>query len=266
MDSSFSGNEILVIITMGIMVMLLMALALGLFFYFSQKKFQAQQIEAQQQELDHNEELLFNSIKAQEEERQRIARELHDAVGSKLNVINLGLHRLQKASDSMPGITESVAELFSTVGSTINTTRRISHDLLPPTLENFGLPVALDELCNSAQSASGITVQFELCEVAHITIDNSHALGIFRIVQELMSNSFKYAEASQIEVKLWQGLKEIRLTYQDNGKGFDTSNAEHQKGMGLRNIESRARMLRAEYQLKSAPKKGVFFQLKKQLS
>lgn len=262
MDGSFSENDILIIISMGIIVMLLMALALGLFFYFSQKKFQAQQIAAQEKDLLYSEQLLFNSIQAQEKERQRIARELHDAVGSKLNVINLGLHRLQKSVGDTPMAAETVTELFNTVGNTINTTRRISHDLLPPTLESFGLSVALQELCESSQQASGTRIQFELCDDSRPIADISIALAIYRVVQELLSNSFKYAGASRIDVKLWQSLKEIRLGYQDNGKGFEPTGEANQKGMGMRNIESRLRMVGANYTIESAPGKGMFFQLK----
>ena len=250
------------IITIGIIVMLMLAMAFVLFFYFSQKKFQAQKTEAQKQELKHQEQLLFGSIQAQEKERQRLARELHDEVGSKLNVINLGLHRLKKMAAEKPALGETVEELFGVVGTTIDTARRISHDLLPPTLENFGLAAALEELCENHRQAADVEVGFELRKNERTISDLDISLHLFRAVQELMSNSFKHAGASRIEVELWLGQNNIRLIFRDNGKGFRPDDPACQKGLGMQNIESRMRMAGAEYRLESEPGNGVFVEMK----
>ena len=265
MDGSFPQNEIITIITIGIILMLLLAVAFVLFFYFSQRKFQTQQMAAQQRELEHQQQLLHSNIQAQEEERKRIARELHDEVGSKLNVMNLGLHRLKKKTGGQGIMGDTLDELFSVVGTTIDTTRRISHDLLPPTLENFGLSAALDELCEAYRKASEVEVVFELCQNDESVTDLNLSLGIFRVVQELMSNSFKHGHPNHIDVKLWQVPTEIRLTYKEDGKGFDLTKAMNQKGLGMKNIESRLQMIGAEHQIESMDGKGVFFQIKKQL-
>lgn len=262
MDSSISENEIIVVITIGIIIMLLLAMAFVLFFSFSQKKFRAHQMKAQQRDLEHQQQLLFSSIEAQEKERQRIARELHDGVGSKLNVINLGLHRLRKATSEATN--KDVDEMVKVVGTTIDITRRISHDLLPPALENFGLATALEELCENFRQASGAAVIFELRNEEQHTIDNTVALNLFRVVQELLTNSFKHAAASQVEVELWLGRHELQLVYRDNGKGFSAAEKTGKKGLGMQNIESRMRMIGAAYQLESEPGKGIFFKAKKQ--
>lgn len=264
MESSFPENEVLIIITIGIILMLLVAISFILFFYFSQKKFQAERLKAQERELRYQEQLLYSSIQTQEKERQRIARELHDDIGSKLNVINLGLHRLRKTAEGPLG--ESVEELFSVIDTTIDTTRRISHDLLPPTLENFGLVAALEELCEHYRNASDVEVDFELCSNERPIDDRDTSLSLFRVAQELMSNSFKYAEAKHISVKLWQGQRNSRLSYQDDGKGFDQKLYDNKKGLGMQNIESRMRMIGAEHSFESAPGKGVFFTVSKQLA
>ena len=264
MDPNLPQSDILLVIFIGILLMLLLALAFVLFFYFSQRKFQAQQLRAQQRELKHQEQLLFASIQAQESERQRLARELHDEVGSKLNVINLGLHRLKKAV--APARSETVQELFGVVGITIDTTRRIAHELLPPTLEKFGLAVALEELCEQYRQASDKAVTFELKQEEGPEVDDLIALHLFRVAQELISNSFKYSEASYITFELWQSERGIKLVYKEDGKGFDPQQEEHQKGLGLQNIESRMRLIGADYKLESAPGKGVLFSVHKQLS
>ena len=265
MDSSFPENELFIAVSIGVLIMLLLAMAFILFFYFSQKKFQQEQLKIQGLKLAHQEQLLFSGIRMQENERRRIARELHDEIGSKLNVINLGVHRLLKSKEVQTMNDETASELFEVIGKTINATRSISHDLLPPTLERFGIQVALEELCENYRRTSNIRVKFELCQNdAHLT-DHDVALNLFRILQELLSNSFKYAEADQIDIKLWLGQKEIRITYQDDGKGFDMEEKTNQMGLGINNMESRARMIEAEFSLESEEGKGIFFQLKKLL-
>lgn len=263
MESSFPENEILVAITVGVVIMLLLSMAFILFFYFSQKKFQTQQLKAQEKEIEHQEQLLFSSIQAQENERERIARELHDEVGSKLNIINLGIHRVIKSKEEGSLNDETVTELFDVIGNTIDATRNIAHDLLPPTLERFGIQVALEELCENYQKTTGVNVYFEVCQDEAPLKDNKIALNVFRVTQELMSNTFKYANANSVELKLWMEKSQIRLTYSDNGKGFDLKNKNYQMGLGLQNIESRMRMIDADYNFESSKGKGMFFQLKK---
>jgi signal transduction histidine kinase len=260
MDSSISENEILIVVFIGILMMLLLAVAFVLFFYFSQKKFQAQQLEAQQKELEYQEQLLYSNIEAQEKERQRIARELHDDIGSKLNVINLSLYRLKKQQPESSATT--LNELFGVVKTTLDTTRRISHDLLPPVLENFGLVAALKELCEKYRAASGLDISLAAEETANTLLEKSIALNLFRAIQELLSNTLKYAHATQILIQLDQHGRQLTLSYRDNGQGFDLADANFQKGLGLKNIESRMKMISADYQLQSQPGKGVFFQAK----
>lgn len=247
------------IITLGIVMMLLLALAFVLFFYFSQQKFQVQQLAAQQQQLNHQQQLLISSIQVQEEERQRLARELHDEVGSKLNVINLGLHRLRKHVTEIPAIKETLQGIFGVVDTTITTTRRIAHDLLPPTLEKFGLATALEELCEQHQQGD-FNVSFTLQEQQPLDLDQTTALNFFRVVQELLSNSIKHAAAKNISILLWHNEQETGLTYQDDGRGFAMENHHLKKGLGIQNIESRLQIINATYRLESQPGKGVFFQ------
>lgn len=247
------------IITLGIVMMLLLALAFVLFFYFSQQKFQVQQLAAQQQLLNHQQQLLINSIQVQEAERQRLARELHDEVGSKLNVINLGLHRLRKYSADMPAMVETLQGIFGVVDTTIGTTRRIAHDLLPPTLEKFGLVTALEELCEQHQQGD-FALSFTCQGKQPLGIDQTTALNFFRVVQELLSNSIKHAGAKNISILLWHNEQETGLTYQDDGRGFAVENHHQKKGLGMQNIESRLQIIHATYRLESQPGKGLFFQ------
>ncbi|MEL7221482.1 MAG: histidine kinase [Bacteroidota bacterium] len=257
MESSFFENELLSVIFIGILIMLSFAFAFFLFFFFSQKKFQTEQLKAQARELEHQEQLLYSSIQTQEQERERIARELHDDIGSKLSVINMGLHRIRRSKDltTLPDVLDILAQ-------TTNSARQISHQLLPPILKNFGLAAAMHELCDNYDNASeGMEVSFESSDENLSANTSEIALAFFRIIQELLSNSFKYSEASEIKVKLSLEQEQLKLTYVDNGKGFDQHSTTHQTGLGMQNIESRVRMIDAQQQLRTAPGEGLFFEL-----
>jgi len=257
MESSFFENELLSVIFIGILIMLSFAFAFFLFFFFSQKKFQTEQLKAQARELEHQEQLLYSSIQTQEEERERIARELHDDIGSKLSVINMGLHRIRRSKDLT-----TLSDVLDILNQTTNSARQISHQLLPPILKNFGLAAATQELCENYDHASeDIEVFFESSDENLNAKTPEVALAFFRIIQELLSNSFKYSEANEIKVKLSIEQEQLKLTYVDNGKGFDKNNQTLQVGLGLQNIESRARMIDAQQQLQTASGKGVFFEL-----
>lgn len=263
MDTASPQAEILTVIFIGIFLMLFLALAFVLFFYFSQRKFQAQQLAAQEQQIAHREQLLLASIKTQEEERRRLARELHDEVGSKLNMINLGLYQLRKLGTTAE-IQQSFQDLLGLVRTTTDTTRRIAHDLLPPTLEKFGLSVALEELCDQYRQSSTVSLNYEFSDTA-VELDSLVELNFFRVAQELLSNTYKYSQASQIDITLALKPHLVQLTYRDNGAGFDANNPTQQKGMGLQNIESRMRTIQADYQLDSTPGEGMAFSAQKTL-
>lgn len=257
MDSFFE-NEILVVIILSALVMLLFALAFIFFFYSSQRKFHMQQMEVQQKELDFQEQLLFSSIKAQENERERIAREMHDEIGSKLNVINLGLHRVSKELNP-----DVVDELFSAVKSTLRTAKEISYDLLPPTLANFGLVAALEELCEKHQTSSTLKIHFNTESHDFLIEDYQFSLALYRIAQELITNSFKHSHATQANLSLSVNTKNVVLKYNDNGIGFDIHSNNFTPGLGLQNIESRIRMIGATKKIISENGKGIFVEIKK---
>jgi signal transduction histidine kinase len=258
MDSSFPANEIIVTITIGIIVMLLFAIAFILFYFFSQKKFESERLSAKERELRYQMQLLFGNIQTQEEERARIARELHDEVGSKLNVIRLGLYQLEKVTPK-----ENLLDIFNVLDNTMDVTRRISYDLLPPTLERFGLDVALEELCESYQKNKETEIVFNSDATNSPNIDAVVSLNFFRIAQELLSNGFKHSGASKIELKLLLNQENIQLHYQDNGKGFTPEEGAHQMGLGRQNIESRAKMIQATTHLESEKDRGVIFKIRK---
>lgn len=206
-------------------------------------------------ELQHQQELLEGNLRIQEEERHRIAAQLHDDVCSKLGVLHLTFHRLRRTEPSNEQYIEMCDEINDLIGDTLGITRRISHELVPPTLEGFGLLEALEELCEQIRNTGALDIRFEHNLSRTDLGDVSTELNLFRIVQELANNSLKHAEASFITVEMLKEDDLIQLSYCDNGIGFDLKTATS-KGLGLKNIYSRAKMVGASVQISTAPEHG----------
>ncbi|MEM9824906.1 MAG: sensor histidine kinase [Bacteroidota bacterium] len=264
MKEDLLQGELLFLIIVGILVMTSLALALVLFFNFSQKRILKEKMLAKDMKIKHQQEMLYRTIVIQEKERKRIAKDLHDDIGSKLNVINLNLHRLKKQGKESEKIQAIAVEVQDLIGNTINTTRRISHDLLPPTLESFGLKAALQELADGFNRSGKVEVSVKVPIMEQRPAEMLVELNLFRVVQELISNSLRHGKANKIDLDLTMKKEHINLHYQDNGQGFDTSQLNEKKGLGSSNIDSRLNMVGGTIAYDSAPGKGtkVFIQLK----
>lgn len=261
MESSFQQNEVFILMGVGIFVMLLLAIAFILFFSFSQRKLQSEQLKAKEAELQHQERLLYSTILVQEKERKRIAKDLHDDIGSKLNVIFLNMHRIERAAKELPSILEMISDINGVIHTTIDTTRRISHDLLPPTLDNFGLVEAVKELCEPYQKSDSVNVLFDVKQDEGRLPDKTTELNLFRIIQELISNSIKHGQAEQISIDLWIGSKKFELEYRDNGIGFNLEKLEERKGLGTQNMESRVKMIGGKMNIQSTEGEGILVRI-----
>ena len=257
MESSFQQNEVFILMGVGIFVMLLLAIAFILFFSFSQRKLQSEQLKAKEAELQYQENLLYGTIRTQEKERKRIAKDLHDDIGSKLNVIFLNMHRIERAAKKSPPIIEMVTDIKGVINTTIDTTRRISHDLLPPTLEKFGLVEAINEMCEHLQNSDAVNIEFEVKQHDGRLTDKLTELNLYRIFQELINNSMRHGQAQQISIDLWLGPEKLKFEYRDNGKGFDLEDFDNKKGLGTQSIESRVKMFGGKMEMKSSKGEGV---------
>ncbi len=237
--------------------MLLLALAFVLFVSLSQRRILKEQMNAQALEIEYREELLRSTILTQEEERRRIAKDLHDDLGSKLNVLKLNIYQVKKFTGDSAPAEELIGDVKSLLDQTIHTTRRISHELLPPTLQDFGLPTALEELCDGFQRTGSVDIHLEVDDPdARLPQVNSE-LQLFRVVQELINNSIRHGEARQIGIRLHHGKESLKLHYYDNGKGFDVTRLAEKKGLGLKNIDSRLHLIGATIRYESEPGAGV---------
>ena len=261
MEGSFQTEDVYLIMAMGILTMLALALSLVMFFNKSQRKLLQEKMNAQEAELEHQQRLIYSNIKTQESERQRIAKDLHDDVGSKLNVIFLNMGRIGRAAKDSAPIQEMVSEINNVISQTIDTTRRISHDLLPPTLEKFGLEEALKELCENYQKSESVNISLEVEQNEGRLSEKLVELNLFRIIQELISNSIKHGHASLLSIKLWLDNESFQMEYQDNGEGFDIIKLEEKKGLGMQNIESRVKMFDGKIKIHSAKGEGILVRI-----
>ena len=203
----------------------------------------AQEAYAQAQ-LDHQKELLHASVMVQERERTRIASDLHDELIGKLNLLAL-------LGDAPKASVDPRALLKESIGIA----RRISHDLSPPLLEATGLPELLDELLAPMRTRYEVTLRTSLYTA--IEPSTPTKLQLMRIVQELLSNVVKHANASSINLYLRASTTGLAILFIDNGKGFNAANASG--GLGMRNIELRVQLLAGQYHFKPASTGGSRF-------
>lgn len=238
------------------MAFLLMSFIVILFFYFSRRKIIQKEIEKKNLEISHQKELLRSVILTQEAERKRIAQDLHDDISSKLNVVSLNTHLLKTpnlSEEELSGITNNITELTQ---KALENSRRIAHDLLPPVLEKFGLHAGVEELVVEFNSSKSVNVIYKNDLKFDIADIDKH-LHVFRILQELLNNSVRHGKATEISIAFKSIDNQNTCIYLDNGIGFNCKSDDSQKGLGMKNIESRINFLNGTFSLNSSLNKGV---------
>ena len=246
-------TEIIRDFTYTFLAFMAMAFVLILFFYYSRKKIIKHEVDKKNLEIQHQKEMIEAMITTQENERERIARDLHDEISSKLNVVSLNSHLLKTpnlSSNEIAEITENIADLTSKV---LESSRRIAHDLFPPVFEKFGLEAGIEELIEETKSTGKFQIYFQNT-IDFSQLSNEIQLSIFRILQELFNNTLKYANASKVQISFHHLNEKKQFLYEDNGVGFERSN--HTKGMGLINIESRIGVIQGEFSIETNINQG----------
>ncbi|WP_271765528.1 sensor histidine kinase [Aquimarina algiphila] len=236
-----SEQEItLKIIIIGMVVIFLLSLSVIIFFILYQRRLLAQQQKHQKIESDYQKELLKTSILSQEEERTRIAKELHDDVGAMLTTTKLYFGQItpELPPDELKDIAKKTSGFLDDM---IHSVRSISQDLRPVVLEKLGLIEAIQSLVQTINESGKIAAGFQNNTVK--TIIKTKELNIYRIVQELVTNTLKHAEATTIKIQLKNDKNVLVILYEDDGKGLKGENMLHKKGLGLKNIESRLSVL-----------------------
>lgn len=192
------------------------------------------------------------TIRAQEKERSELGRELHDNISQMLAVVKLYLGMLKNGQDPNGDL---VTKSYDHLDTTIEEIRKLSHSLAPPSLGESGLEEALQNLVANTGISPDIAIQLKVDEAYNSSsTDKNKELMIYRIVQEQLNNTIKYAQASKISIQLKCNSENLYLSISDNGVGFDTSQTS--KGIGLQNINSRVDFYSGKMSIISAPGKG----------
>jgi signal transduction histidine kinase len=195
-------------------------------------------------------------MKAQEQERIRIAGELHDGVMQEMLAVTMMLgtakRRIPDESEARTTI-DKIQEKMIRVGTDI---RQLSHDLHPPALQEAGLPEAVRAYCEQFSESTHIPVACEADDRAH-DLSRGAALALFRILQEALGNAAKHAHAKQITVRLSRSDDSVSLRVSDDGAGFDPSSLGTSGGLGLIMMRERATQLNGKFEFESVPGRGT---------
>ena len=256
MKNLANEKEIVAIIFYTSGFFIIMAVILVLFFYFSRKKIIQKELEKKDLEIQYQKELLSAVIITQEEERKRIAQDLHDDISSKLNIVSLNSHLLSTPNLTNNEVIEITNTIINLTSKALDNSRKIAHGLLPPVLDKFGLHAGVEELCLEFSSSKAVKVNYKNKTTFDI-MDNDKHLHVFRILQELMNNSLRHGKASVISIIFEKKDTKNWCFYTDDGIGFEIKNHNNQKGLGMKNIESRVAFLKGEMVLETSINKGV---------
>lgn len=207
-------------------------------------------------------ELTAHIERVKEQERTRIAREIHDDLGGNLTAIKMALSMLSERLPDEPQLRERADYVDALVDRTIDAVHRISLDLRPSMLD-FGLVAALEWQSREFEKQNGISCAFS-CSHAEIDVSQDRATALFRIFQEALTNIAKHAQATLVTVRLEQaaGQGQILLSIADNGRGIAPEDRRKPQSFGLRGMNERARALGGTLDLAPAPGGGALVTIK----
>lgn len=267
-------NETLFLNLLGIPVQLFRALMAGLASFFVIRFLRSFQVEIEKQISDLQSarlkeaeerdalrgELFKKVVAAQEAERQRIARELHDETGQALTAIGMGLRGLEsnlRNAKKQPAL-QNVKQMETLAAHSLDELQRLILDLRPSHLDDLGLAPALRWYANDIEERTKIDVEVQI-KGEERPVSSTVKTALFRIVQEALTNVIKHAQADKVIIALSFSRHTVRVRVVDNGRGFDqgSTGTGKRKTWGLKNMEERASLLGGDFNIQSNPGKGV---------
>jgi len=196
-------------------------------------------------------------IDAQEEERSRLARELHDDISQRLGLLSLRLSELAHAAVQSNGNLEPLMSMTrEEVTTLVKDVHHLSHRLHPPRLELLGLAAAADALCEEFSSPRTMEVRFQTAGIPR-RLPQRISLCLYRVLQEALQNSAKHSGASEVDVSLTAAADTIELVVRDSGRGFNPDHAVGTSGLGLSSMKERIKSVRGQLVVDSAPQRGT---------
>lgn len=208
-------------------------------------------------ELIKNEQVksMRNYIKGEENERSRIASELHDGIGGSLSAIKLKLSKIAEEDEN-----EKIEKVIKNVDVLYHDVRSISHNLITPQLKNSIFIEVINNLVNDIKEATSLEITLEYLEEDKINLLSEEIqVTVYRMIQELLKNSIAHSNGTKIEINVTKFEHELNLVIEDNGAGFDTS--KKKLGIGLRNLEARTKALGGKLIIDSVIGRGSAFNI-----
>lgn len=193
--------------------------------------------------------------RVQEDERRRLARDLHDGVGQNLTALK---HRLAAMTQALPGddpLRQDLEDAIALCGDTLEDTRELSRLLRPPILDDLGLEAAVRALCRSLAQASGLDIGVDIQPLP--ALDSDLQTLVFRVAQEALSNAVRHAQARSVLVRIVASGGLLQLQVADDGRGCDPVAALASGGSGLGGMRERVRLYDGQLELRSAPGEGT---------
>jgi two-component system NarL family sensor kinase len=196
-------------------------------------------------------------LKGEEQERTRLAKDLHDGLGGMLSGIKYSLNTMKGNLIMTPDNAQAFERSMDMLDSSIKEMRRVAHNMMPEALVKFGLDTALKDFCNDINKSGALVVSYQSIGMENAVIEQTTAITIYRIVQELINNTMKHAAAQTAIVQVAKSNGNLSVTVEDDGKGFDTAILNHPLGIGWSNIRNRVEFLQGTLDVKSEKEKGT---------
>ncbi|HRH61094.1 MAG TPA: sensor histidine kinase, partial [Chitinophagaceae bacterium] len=234
----------------------LLAATLLFGFVFLQNRKKNQMLKLQAMEMEQKKKTTQAVMQAEEEERKRIAGDLHDSVAQKMVVAKLNLEAL---SNGMNNMNEQQQKIYSNITALLDESttevRQLSHSMMPQAFARSGIAQAVKEFLDKIEQ-SGFKINFS-AEGDFSIIKENTALMMYRIIQECVQNVLKHAKATRLYVSMIATSDETDITIEDNGAGFDTTLINVNETAGLKSIQSRIEYLGGKLDISSTPGKGT---------
>jgi len=196
-------------------------------------------------------------LKGEEQERTRLAKDLHDGLGGMLSGIKYSMNSMKGNLIMTPDNAQAFERSMDMLDSSIKEMRRVAHNMMPEALVKFGLDTALKDFCNDINQSGALKVDYQSLGMEQEVIDQTTSITIYRIVQELIHNTMKHAAATTAIVQLSKTDGQLSITVEDDGKGFDPVILQQVKGIGWTNIKSRVDFLKGILDVQSDAGKGT---------
>lgn len=250
-DYEIRKRQMISFILVGAIVMLLV---IGYLLYNRYKLRKQKEIDA---EIIRQQEIKSKAIiEAEEKERVRIAKDLHDGVGQQLAAVKLNLSSLEDSITTDPAKRDQYAAMMKMMDDAVKELRGVSHNMMPNALLRKGLAVAVREFIDNIAATGALKIDLQIVGMSN-RLDSTIEMVLYRVLQEGVSNIIKHAGASAVTIELIRHDSYLSMLLEDNGKGFEVSAVQDVSGIGLKNMLSRVEYLNGTLNFDSSPGKGT---------